>query len=91
MMTDEQFEELWQRAECEQHAKRLTAQYPAWRAKRRRATGIAMASVALVAIVVPLTMQGHLQHEQYAKVYCNRTGIADQQWVDLAAEMILES
>ena len=91
MMTDEQFDALWQRAESQPHARRLSAQYPAWRARRRRNAGIALMSVALLAVVVPLVGQHASRHDDYAKVYCNRTGTDDQQWADLAATLLLES
>lgn len=89
-LTDEQFDALWQRAESDGHAARLAAQYPAWRTRRRRTTGIVASATVLLLVASPFAMNS-LRSSQHEKVYCNRSGISDRQWTDLAAAMLLES
>lgn len=89
-MNEQRFEELWGRAEAEGYASRLASEYPEWRMKRRRTVGT-MAGLALaIAVAIPTLMpSGALDNSSHTKVYCNRTGTADQHWVDLADELLL--
>lgn len=87
-MNREDFDKLWERAEAESHATRLAQEYPAWRTRQRRTSGMAIAAAVLLAVAVP-ALAPH--HSGYGKVYCNRTGVADQQWADLASEMLLNA
>lgn len=89
MMTEEQFDTLWQRAEAEGHASRLAAEYPAWRQRQRRTVGMVAVLAIMVAVAVPLLTVQHTPKE-FNRVYCNRTGTADAQWAELAAEMLTE-
>ena len=48
------------------------------------------AGVALVlAVATPIAMSPSATGN-YNKVYCNRAGIQDQQWVNLADELLME-
>ena len=89
-MNEQRFEELWGRAEAEGYASRLASEYPEWRMKRRRTVGtVAGVALAIVVAIPALMPSSALENSSYAKVYCNRTGTADQQWVDLADELLL--
>ena len=89
-MTENEFDKLWQRAEVEGYSQRLAAEYPGWRRKRQRTIGMVTASLAVVVLVV-LVFVAQLQRPQdYEKVYCNRVGTTDAQWVSLAAEILME-
>lgn len=87
-MTDEQFESLWQRAEAENYGNRLSAGYPAWRHRQRRTFGMAAMFMVVVAVVLPLALR-QPSPKGYGRVYCNRTGIADSRWADMAADILI--
>lgn len=93
-MNEERFEELWERAQVEKYAEDLTAEYPAWRARRRRNMGIAALTLVVVGATLPLLLTGTgtnqlPQHDSYSFAYCNRADIADQYWVDMADELLM--
>ena len=49
-----------------------------------------VAGVALLIVVaIPTLMPQKAVDTVYAKVYCNRTGMDDQHWIDLADELLL--
>lgn len=91
-MNEEQFEALWQRAEAEGYAKRLASYYPEWRAHRRRVAGFTILIVAALSAATPFLLKPQLDthNDAYLTAYCNRSGISDQYWVDMADELLLE-
>lgn len=89
-MTENQFDELWQRAEAESYSQRLAAEYPAWRRKQNRIITVVTSLVVVVAVAVSVFAIQQHQPQNYEKVYCNRVGTADAQWASLAAEMLME-
>lgn len=91
-MTENEFDELWQRAEAEGYGQRLAAEYPAWQRKQKRIATVVTSLVFLVAVAVSLhtLLQRQPQPQNYEKVYCNRVGTDDAQWASLAAEMLME-
>lgn len=88
MKNKQDFDTLWEMAEAEGHGSRLASEYPAWQARRRRNTGIALATVAVLAVTTPMLLPNHGTGD-YLKVYCNNQSANDRQWVDLAGEMLL--
>lgn len=89
-MTENEFDKLWQRAEAESYSRRLAAEYPVWRQKQRRTISIVAALLIVVTVTVSLFTKQLHQPQDYKKVYCNRIGTTDAQWVTLAAEMLME-
>jgi len=89
-MTENEFDELWQRAEAESYGQRLAAEYPAWRRRQNRIVTVVTSLVVVLAVAVSLFTIQQRQIRTYEKVYCNRVGTADAQWADLAAEMLME-
>lgn len=85
-MTNEEFDQLWQRAEAESYAERLSQEYPEWRAKQRRNSGLAVVVAVMMAVAIPVLMP---HHSGYGKVYCNRGDIAESQWVSLTSEILM--
>ncbi len=86
LMSQEEFEGLWQEAEAETHARKLVSGYAAWKRRQRWiAVGVMTCLVGAIALF-PLQMQQ--QQKMYDKVYCNRTSIDDSHWVDVASEML---
>ena len=49
-MTENEFDELWQRAEAESYGQRLAAEYPAWRRKQTRIITVVTSLVLVVAV-----------------------------------------
>lgn len=91
MMNEREFERLWERAEAESHASMLAAEYPAWRQKQRRTTGI-VAGIALVAVAGIFTFNYQFSnHQGYDYVACNRSGIADSHWAGVAANILISN
>ena len=89
-MKEQRFDELWDLAGVESHAAKLASEYPLWRTRRRRTAGMVAGVALVIAVALPVLMpHRNNNNTYYAKVYCNRTGIADQHWVDLADELLL--
>ena len=89
-MTENEFDELWQRAEAESYSQRLAKEYPAWRRKQNRIITVVTSLLLVVAVAVSVFTMQQRQPRNYEKVYCNRVGTADAQWATLAAEMLME-
>ena len=89
-MTENEFDELWQRAEAESYGQRLAAEYPAWRRKQTRIITMVTSLVLVVAVAFSILTLQQRQLRGYEKVYCNRVGTDDAQWASLAAEMLME-
>ena len=53
-MTENEFDELWQRAEAEGYGQRLAAEYPAWQRKQKRIATVVTSLVLLVAVAVSM-------------------------------------
>lgn len=88
MMTEQEFEALWQRAEAAPHAERLTQEYGPWLRRRRRTAGT-LAAVAVMALAaVPLIDYSMAADKRYDGVVCNRSGIADSHWADVAGHIL---
>ena len=87
-MTDEEFNQLWQRAEAESYAARLAQEYPAWRTRQRHRAAIVAAAAVMLAVAVPVFTPSRSSHLQ---VVCNRSGMPDAGWVDLASAMLLDA
>lgn len=86
-MNNMTFEELWEHEERQGLERRLRQEYPAWR-RRRRARRVAMASVAVLAGVAFCAFHLPPSTRSYDAVACNRSGIADSHWVDVAAKTL---
>lgn len=93
MMTEQEFDSLWQRAEAEPHATRLKAEYPAWRRNRRNSLGVAAMLVAVVAVALPLMTNQvpSMTRDGLSATYSNRPDLARQYWVDLADALLMEA
>ena len=89
-MTENEFESIWQRAESESYSKRLAAEYSDWRVRQRRRVSIVAALVIVVTVALSLHTSRLHQSQDYKKVYCNRAGTSDVEWVSLASEMLME-
>ena len=89
-MTENEFDELWQRAEAEGYSQRLSGEYPDWRVRQRRRVSIVAALVIVVTVALSLHTSRLHQSQDYKKVYCNRAGTSDVEWVSLASEMLME-
>lgn len=92
IMDEERFDKIWEMAEAERYGQRLAAEYPAWRAKRHRVTGLAVLALIVVGVGLPLwqnSLRATPRHDGYTIAYCNRTDIADQYWVNMADELLM--
>lgn len=89
-MTENEFNELWMQAEAQHYGRQLAQAYPEWRQGRSRITRVATMFVAFVLVAAALIVALSRQPRDYDKVYCNRAGTADAQWVSLASDMLLE-
>ncbi len=83
------FEELWEHEERQGLQQRLQQDYPAWQRRRRLRRGVlaSVTVVAVVAVILPFTF--HLSPlTSYDYVCCNRSGIADAHWADVASNIL---
>ena len=67
-MTENEFDELWQRAEAESYGQRLAAEYPAWRRKQTRIITVVTSLVLVVAVAFSILTLQQRQLRGYEKV-----------------------
>ena len=93
MMTEQEFDALWQRAEATPHTTRLLEEYPAWRRQRRRNLGVAASLVAVTAVVLPLLTHPLTvtDNDSYTVAYSNRPEVGNQYWVEMADALLMEA
>ncbi len=87
-LTDEEFDQLWQRAEAERYGAKLSQEYPAWCARQRRRTGLVTVTAVMLAVAIPSLMP---HHNGYGKIYGNSSDITEAQWVKIASDMLMEA
>ena len=92
MMTEQEFDTLWQRAAAEPHVARLLEEYPVWHRNRRR-RGVAVTMVALAAVALPLLTlpQPAATDKNHTATYCNRPDITEQYWIEMADALLMEA
>ena len=88
MIDEKRFNELWEKAESEKYAKEMTAEYPAWRTRTRRAASTMAALVLVVAVALPLTLSPG-SSRSYEKVYCNNKAFSDSHWTEMADALLM--
>ena len=82
------FDSIWEQEERQGLVQRMQHDYPRWqRQRKRRLAAVAAVAVLVVAVISPFTF--HLSPSKgYDAVCCNRSGIADSHWADIAANIL---
>ena len=87
-MDEKRFEELWAQEERQGLQRRLLQDYPVWQQRRRQRRTI-MASVAILAVVgISIFNFQFSTPKGYDYVACNRNGIADAHWAEVASNIL---
>ncbi|MBP5527708.1 MAG: hypothetical protein J6X79_04545 [Bacteroidales bacterium] len=82
------FEELWEHEERQGLQQRLQQDYPSWLRRRRiRRTALAGIAVLVVAGISIFSFQFSISKD-YDYVACNRSGIAEDHWATMAANIL---
>ena len=82
------FDKNWEHEEQQGLLQRLRGERGTW-AKRRRTQRTVLASVAVLAVAaVPLIDYSMAADKRYDGVVCNRSGIADSHWADVAGHIL---
>ena len=85
---DNAFDNIWEMEEQQALQQRLQREYPAWQRQRRvRRTTVASVAVLLVAGISIFNFQFSI-HKGYDSVVCNRSGIADAHWAEVAGHIL---
>ena len=88
-MNNMTFEELWENEERQGLTSRLQGDYPGWiRRRRTRRTLLASVSVLVIAGFSIFNFQFSTPQD-YDYVCCNRSGIAEEYWADMAGDILL--
>ena len=83
-----QFEEFWEQEERRGLQQRLRQEYPVWQ-RRRRLRRTVLATVAVLAVVgISIFHFQFSTPKGYDFVACNRSGIADAHWADVAGNIL---
>lgn len=83
------FDSIWEQEEQQGLQQRLRQDYPAWlRRRRQRRTALASIAVLAVAGFSFFNFQSSTSKD-YDYVACNRSGIADAHWADVAANILI--
>lgn len=81
------FDSIWEQEEQQGLQQRLRQDYPVWQQRRKQRRTIMAAAVVAVAVISSLTF--HLfPARNYDYVACNRSGIADAHWADVASHIL---
>lgn len=82
------FDKNWEHEEQHGLLQRLRDERGTW-AKRRRTQRTVLATVAVLAVAaVPLIDYSLAADKRYDGVVCNRSGIADSHWADVAGHIL---
>ena len=82
------FDELWEQEERAGLLKRMQDDYPVWQRRRHtRRVLLASVSVLLVAGISIFNFQFSIPKD-YDYVCCNRSGIAEDHWADVAHNLL---
>ncbi len=82
------FDSIWEQEERQGLQQRLRQDYPAWlRRRRQRRTALASIAVLVVAGISIFNFQFSTSKD-YDYVCCNRSGIAEGHWADVAAHVL---
>ena len=83
------FEEVWEKEEREGLLQRLRQDYPVWQRQRRIRRTVLTTVAVLAATGISLTiLLSPLSTRQYDAVACNRTGITDAHWAEVASHIL---
>ena len=86
VITDEEFESLWQQAAAVEHSRPLVEGYAGWHRRRRLATaGVALCMIGAV-LIAPLWSNSS---QGFDHVYSNNSSMPDSHWIEVAAEMLV--
>lgn len=82
------FDSIWEQEERQGLQHRLRQDYPAWlRRRRQRRTALASIAVLAVAGFSFFNFQSSTSKD-YDHVVCNRSGIAEDHWATIAANIL---
>ena len=82
------FDSIWEQEEQQGLQQRLRQDYPAWlRRRHQRRTALATIAVLAVAGFSFFNFQSSTSKD-YDYVACNRSGIADAHWADVASHIL---
>lgn len=81
------FDDLWEQEERKGLQRRLQREYPVWQRQHKRRRTAAAVAVAVLAVLSPLTFSLQ-QQRPYDAVSCNRSGIDDAHWADVASNIL---
>ncbi len=88
-MNNMTFDSIWEKEERQGLQQRLRQDYPAWvRRRRQRRTALATITVLAVAGFSFFNFQSSTSKD-YDYVACNRSGIAEGHWADVAANILI--
>ena len=82
------FDNLWEQEERQAVQQRLQREYPVWQRRRRvRQTTLTSVAVLVVAGISIFNFQSSIP-QGYDYVACNRSGIADAHWANVASDIL---
>ena len=82
------FDSIWEQEEQQGLQQRLRQDYPAWlRRRKQRRTMLASIAVLVVAGFSSFIFQSSTSKD-YDYVCCNRGGVADAHWADVASHIL---
>lgn len=84
------FEKLWEQEEQKAVLERLQREYPVWMRHRKQRRTVLAAVVVVVAVLSPLPFLLS-PSKCYDHVACNRSGIADAHWAEVAGNILISN
>ncbi len=82
------FDGLWEQEELQGLHRRLKREFPTWRRRRNRRRSVVATLAVLVATGAILFSLRPSMPKGYDAVCCNRSGIADSHWAEVAANIL---
>lgn len=88
-INEQQFEQLWEQAALRPVIDEMNEGLPAWYRRRRQNRNRAFGFVALCLLGGTVLMTVLPQDKRYDSVACNRPGMTDEQWLQIADDMLI--
>ena len=88
---DTTFETIWEQEEQRGLQQRLRQDYPVWQRRRRQRITLACTFAVVAVVGISILNSQFSIPKGYDSVACNRSGIADDHWADVAANILISN
>ena len=85
------FENIWEQEERQGLQQRLQSDYPVWQRRRKQRVTLVCTIAVLVVAGITIFNYQFSTSKGYDFVACNRSGIADAHWAEVAGNILISN